>query len=243
MKKHAIKLRFAKALNLFWISLFNYNIVAQSIHLETIKICDSIYVFKPKIDWVHSNGVAIIGTDGVFFIDTYQQTNYAQEAIKLLRKITRLPVKYVLNTHWHYDHVMGNSVFKKAFKDCKFIMDIGTSKSMVKYVTRQVQEEIRTINDFKPLEDQLRDGKAGNYMITPAMKYFWDWQLQEAKEYARVYKGNQMVNADITFTDSLNFNWGKYTLQLIHLPFNAHSEGDVILWIAEKNLLLQVISL
>src|ERR1044071_4352944 len=86
---------------------------AQGKYLETIKVTDSIYVFKPKIDWTHSNGVAIIGNDGVFFIDTYIESTYAAEAIKLLKKITKLPVKFVLNTHWHYDHVIGNYEFKR----------------------------------------------------------------------------------------------------------------------------------
>jgi hypothetical protein len=66
---------------------------AQGKYLETIKVTDSIYVFKPKIDWVHGNGTAIIGKDGVFFIDTYLQTNYAEEAIRLLKLVTKLPVK------------------------------------------------------------------------------------------------------------------------------------------------------
>ncbi len=94
---------------------------AQGKYLETIKVTDSIYVFKPKIDWVHGNGTAIIGKDGVFFIDTYLQTNYAEEAIRLLKLVTRLPVKFVLNTHFHNDHVIGNYVFKKAFPGCLII--------------------------------------------------------------------------------------------------------------------------
>lgn len=226
---------------LLLLSIFLYNSStagAQGKYLETIKVSDSIYVFNPKIDWVHGNGVAIIGDKGVFFIDTYQQTTYADEAIALLKKITKLPVQYVLNTHWHYDHVMGNSVFKKQFKDCRFIMGDSTYTGMIKYVTKQVEEEARTINDFEPLEKQIREEKAGSYPITPAMKYFWDWQLKEAKEYAKAYKGNQMVNGDITFNDSLSFHWGSMTIQLINLPLNAHSRGDVIAWIPEKKLVV-----
>ena len=55
-------------------------------YLETIKVSEHVYVFKPKIDWAHGNGVAIIGPDGVFFIDTYIQFNYAEEAIRRLKR-------------------------------------------------------------------------------------------------------------------------------------------------------------
>ena len=99
-------------------------------YLETIEVSDHIYVFKPRIDWTHGNGVAIISPDGVFFIDTYIQPNYAEEAIRRLRRITSLPVRYVLNTHWHYDHVVGNGIFKRAFPETQFIAHDSTAAIM-----------------------------------------------------------------------------------------------------------------
>jgi glyoxylase-like metal-dependent hydrolase (beta-lactamase superfamily II) len=120
----------------FWGVVFSSPVIAlpQSDYLETIKITDSIYVFKPKIDWTHSNGIAIIGNDGVFFIDTYLQTNYAEDAIRKLKKITGLPVRFVLNTHWHNDHVMGNYVFKKAFPGCHFVAHDSTVTKMAERI-------------------------------------------------------------------------------------------------------------
>jgi hypothetical protein len=39
----------------------------EDTYLETIKVSENVYVFKPKIDWSHGNGVAIIAPEGVFF--------------------------------------------------------------------------------------------------------------------------------------------------------------------------------
>jgi len=38
-----------------------------------------------------------------------------------LRAITDTPVKYVVNTHPHDDHVLGNSVYRDAYPDAEFI--------------------------------------------------------------------------------------------------------------------------
>jgi Zn-dependent hydrolases, including glyoxylases len=54
-----------------------------------------------------------VGKDGVFVIDS----QYAPIAPKLIEKISELspePIKLLLNTHWHGDHVGGNAVFKAA---------------------------------------------------------------------------------------------------------------------------------
>ncbi|HEV7782744.1 MAG TPA: MBL fold metallo-hydrolase [Chitinophagaceae bacterium] len=214
---------------------------AQGKYLETIKVTDSIYVFKPKIDWLHGNGVAIIGSDGVFFIDTYIQTNYAEEAIQRLKQITRLPVKYVLNTHWHNDHVIGNYIFKKKFPACSIIAHDATFSDMIKTIKEAVATEMKVNDDgIAQAEKELKDGKTQNTgtPLTGSMKDFWEWQIREGYEYRKAYKGNQFANADITFSDSMTFHWGSQTIRLIHVASNGHSAGDVIAWIPEKRVVV-----
>jgi cyclase len=237
---HQIKDMFKKPILLLSLVFCCSLLHAQGKYLETIKITDSIYVFKPKIDWSHGNGVAIIGPDGVFFIDTYMQTTYAAEAIRRLKKITKLPVTYVLNTHWHYDHVMGNDVFKKAFPDCKIIMHDSTYRYMEKFTKPKVAGEAEQIkSDVADLKKDFDQGKTSDGVpLTGTMKPFWQWVVKEAEEYARDYKGNRFVNADITFSDTMTFHWSGNTLQVINPLGKGHSEGDAIVWIPEKKIVI-----
>lgn len=208
--------------------------------LETIKVAENIYVFKPTIDWSHGNGVAIIGPDGVFFIDTYIQFNYAEEAIRRLKKLTRLPVKYVLNTHWHNDHVTGNGVFRRHYPDSRFIMHDSTFAYMDTIIKPQIAAEGDNIQAaLAQLSKELQDGKRSNgQVMTEPMKAFWAEQIANTKDYARVYRPEKFVNGDITFSDSMTLRWGAYTLKLFHLGQSAHSEGDVAVWIPENRLLV-----
>ncbi len=53
----------------------------------------------------------VIGDDGVLVIDTFVSTDAATQLLAKIRKQTNLPIKYVVNTHYHFDHVGGNQVF------------------------------------------------------------------------------------------------------------------------------------
>ena len=209
-------------------------------YLETIKVADDIYVFKPKIDWTHGNGVAIVGSDGVFFIDTYIQFNYAEEAIRRLKRVTHLPVRYVLNTHWHYDHVLGNGVFKRVYPHAQLLVQDSTAAWLERRVKARVSGDSQEVaGNIQQLRDEIAKGSTPRGTpITGPMKSLWEWQLREAQEYQQHYKQAEYVSPDMTFGDRLTMRWGKQTLQIIHMTDNGHSPGDVVVWIPEHRILV-----
>src|SRR5437764_5048688 len=56
----------------------------------------------------------IIGDDCVLVVDTFISQAPARDLLTEIRKVTNLPVKYVVNTHCHLDHVAGNAIFTEA---------------------------------------------------------------------------------------------------------------------------------
>ena len=61
-----------------------------------------------------ANGGFVIGDDGVAVIDSFVTANAAKELLAEIRQRTNLPIKFVINTHYHADHVGGNGVFADA---------------------------------------------------------------------------------------------------------------------------------
>jgi cyclase len=60
------------------------------------------------------NAGFIIGDQAVAVIDTFQDPRPAQALLSDIRKRTALPIRFVVNTHYHLDHVNGNDVFEAA---------------------------------------------------------------------------------------------------------------------------------
>ncbi len=58
-----------------------------------------------------ANAGFVIGDDGVVVIDTFFSEDAAKQLLAAIQERTKLPVKYVINTHYHIDHVAGNRVF------------------------------------------------------------------------------------------------------------------------------------
>jgi len=61
-----------------------------------------------------SNAGFIIGDDAVLVVDSFFHPNTARALLSEIRKITPKPIRYVVNTHYHLDHVAGDQVFKDA---------------------------------------------------------------------------------------------------------------------------------
>ena len=60
-----------------------------------------------------ANAGFVIGDEGVVVIDTFENAPAAQALLGEIRMLTKLPIKFVVNTHYHLDHVAGNAVFAK----------------------------------------------------------------------------------------------------------------------------------
>ena len=75
---------------------------------EIIQLADDVYM---AFGFAASNVYMIVGDDGLVIIDTTETTAAATNILAEFRKITDLPVKTIILTHSHRDHVSGASVF------------------------------------------------------------------------------------------------------------------------------------
>lgn len=58
-----------------------------------------------------ANAGFVVGDDGVAVIDTFENEAAAKALLAQIRSLTHQPIKFVVNTHYHLDHVAGNRVF------------------------------------------------------------------------------------------------------------------------------------
>lgn len=60
---------------------------------------------------VGSNAAVIVNDDDVLLVDSHISPAAADALLEELEALTDRPVRFVINTHWHFDHVHGNQVY------------------------------------------------------------------------------------------------------------------------------------
>src|SRR5215813_4023004 len=91
-------------------------------HME--RVSDGVYAYlgPPGVTpLVSGNSVVIVGDDGVIVVDTGQLPSIARREVDEIRKVTDRPVRYVVTTHWHPDHWVGNGEFRRAYPGAIFV--------------------------------------------------------------------------------------------------------------------------
>ncbi|MFN5855548.1 MAG: MBL fold metallo-hydrolase [Pseudanabaenaceae cyanobacterium] len=70
--------------------------------------------FPPKGNQIAiCNGGIIVGSEAVLVIDPFQTPELGELVLATVKKLTDKPIRYVVNTHYHFDHTGGNVAFKK----------------------------------------------------------------------------------------------------------------------------------
>ena len=83
---------------------------AQQPPYATTKITDSVYLFR----YGGHQAIFVVTPDGVIATDpiAYLRPVAAMTYIEEIRKITQAPIRYVIYSHHHYDHIAGGKPFK-----------------------------------------------------------------------------------------------------------------------------------
>ena len=77
------------------------------------EVADRVWV--GRFDWYDVNVSVIEGEAGLVVVDTHASTVAAREVIGELRALSSRPVVRIVNTHWHFDHVLGNHAFQQEY--------------------------------------------------------------------------------------------------------------------------------
>jgi len=138
-----------------------------------------------------ANAGFVIGDDSVLVVDTFENPEAAKLLLAEIRNLTQLPIKFVVNTHYHLDHVAGNSIF--------------TKEGAVVLAHRNVRTWIHTENlkffgkDIKPEQKALVEGLA-----SPAIVYDSDVEvfLGSRRIRVRTFPGHTGSDSVVTIPDA-----------------------------------------
>ena len=208
------------------LSVLFVSLVAAAAPLEMHEVAKGIYVHEgvhEDFDQNYHGDIAnigfIVGDDAVAVVDTGGSYLVGKSLHEAIRAVTKLPIKYVINTHVHPDHIFGNAAFandKPAF--------VGNAK-----LAQQLYASQDTY--LRNLKQELGDKAEGSEIVLPTLKVEGEKTLDLGN---RILQLNTWPTAH-TDTDLTVYDEKTKTLWTGDLLFSERTpslDGDIKGWLA-----------
>jgi len=207
----------------------------------TVKVADGVYAFitpEERTGFQSGNSVAILGDDGVLVFDTGNIPSSTRRQIAEIRKLTRLPVRYVVNSHWHPDHNLGNREYRAAFPG---VTIIGTTATRTGIIER-VPGYFGQMKGFAPTDSLMRIRLAAGRMrdgspMPENVRVMWGLVTRDYSEFLPEVLSARPLPPDLVFDDSLTVLLGKRVVKLVR-PGRGNTAGDTYLYLPDAGVLL-----
>ncbi len=185
---------------------------------EVIKVTDGVYV---AVGFGLANSVLLEGDDGVVIVDTMESAEAAVSVKAAFNKITSKPVKAIIYTHFHPDHIQGATVM--AGDDNPAVYSHEKTLYYLKRIASITRETTyrRAMRQFGSL---LPEGGVINCGIGPRLEF------DETKTLA-------LIPPTHTFSGERHeITVAGMKLVLVHAP--GETPDQIFIWIPEKRVLL-----
>jgi glyoxylase-like metal-dependent hydrolase (beta-lactamase superfamily II) len=202
---------------------------------ETVKVADGIYAFiapEPKSGIVNSNCVAIIGDDSVIVVDTGQIPSLTRRMVAEIKAQTDKPVRYVINTHWHWDHNLANFVYRDAFPGVSIISTGFTRRSLIEFTPGLLNF---FQNSAEKLLDNLRKQRDQAKTETERANLLDD--IDDFESGLPEVRQAKLVAPDQTFENAITLYLGKREVRIFH-PGLANTAGDAVVYVPDARVLI-----
>ena len=197
------------------------------------KVADGVHVAVAAPAYKVNCNTAIIENDnGVMVVDTHSKPSAARVIVAQLRDITAKPVRYVVNTHFHWDHWHGNEVYPEAYPDAEIVTNQITREAMVKKGFKRIQDHVRQVPDEIA---RLRGELAAARGDEERAKLIADLKLAES--YLAEVRALRPALPTIAFEQTMKLYRRDREVHLLHLG-RAHTEGDVFVYLPKEKVVI-----
>jgi cyclase len=193
---------------------------------QLIKVADGVYAAIAQPGGLASgNAGFIIGDDGVIVFDTFFTPTAIEELIGEIQSLTKLPIKYAVNSHYDLDHTGGNQVLA-----ARGIPIIGHD-NLMKWQTTKNKRFLPSSEDLQ----KRRTDAANQLANTPADQQGKRTQLERQIARLDAMTTIKLTNPSVSFSNgSMHLYLGKREVILTTLP--GHTGGDVFAYVPDANV-------
>ena len=205
-------------------------------------IAPNVYVWErtePSGLAVYANNVFIIRENDVIVVDTDMRPSITREVIAQLKKLTPKPVSHVINTHWHDDHVVGNTAFREAYPGVRFVGHRSTSEDVK---TLGAPNRKGMIDGIPPMLDQLRKGLASGQNlagqpISAEARAAHEADLRWGEAYLKEVPAAAVIEPDVLVDEQLQLGSPARPVTVLHAG-PAHTRAGLIVHLPVEGIVI-----
>lgn len=194
---------------------------------QLTKVAEGVYAATAKPGGLASgNAGFVVGDDGVLIVDTFFTPVALEELLAEIGKVTPLPIKSAINTHYHLDHTGGNQVL--AAKGIPII----AHDNVAKWQTEKNRRFLPAPEDLQ----KRRNDTAKQLADLPEDQKDKRPRLERQLRGLDALMSIKLTNPTVTFSSgNVHLFLGKREVILFSLP--GHTGGDILAFIPDANVL------
>jgi cyclase len=194
------------------------------------QVANGIYFAQARPQaMLNCNAAIFVRSKDVVVVDTHSKPSAAASLIgQMKREVTPKPVRYVINTHFHWDHTQGSAAYRRTGEKVDFIASVATRDLMAKLSVDRMKA---SVGEVPKHIDGLRERAA--HSTSAAEKAFCADQVRQLEAYQAELKDYTPELPTITFDKSYVLQDPAYDL---HIDFrgHAHTAGDVVVFCPQE---------
>lgn len=194
------------------------------------KMADGVYAAIAKPAAVLNCNAAIFENEkDLMIVDTHSKPSAVNALVaQIRREVSKKPVRYVVNSHFHWDHSQGTSAYKKIAPHADVIATETTRKLLSTEAVPRVQ---RSLEQMQKQLDALRTKRDGTKDAVEQRRL--DRDAADIRAYIAEMKNYQPELPNITLASDLILHDKAHEL---HLAFRGrgHTAGDVVVFCPQK---------
>ncbi|HKY22922.1 MAG TPA: MBL fold metallo-hydrolase [Vicinamibacterales bacterium] len=198
-----------------------------------VKVAEGVYLATGTGSMTTvSNAVVVVNDEDVLIVDPGVTPAAATALVADVKTLTNKPVKYAVDTHYHYDHAFGNQVFGP---DVTLIGHENTRRrlmgpSSLKERTYLTNSTASIANRFKTLKQQIAEA------TDPQQRAILERQLAIHQLYADEQPKITPTPPDTTLSRDMTLHRGSREIQIRFLG-RAHTDGDVVVFLPKERMI------
>jgi len=178
---------------------------------------------------VGANSPIILTDSEALIIDSEITPAAARALVTDLKAITDKPVRYVVDSHYHYDHAHGNQVF---MANAQVIGHDNTYKRLLTNVMEQYTY-LSSVQGIPSRVDGLRQRIAQEK--DAQQKATMERQVASSLAYLEQVKEIKVTPPNLTFKNTMTLHLGGRELQLLYLG-RGHTDTDVVVFLPRERI-------